>query len=1676
MVKAKGNSPYDTVVQGQMRTKTNREQARLTSKINRRHNFTPPHREDGVVGEGKQHSVKPAPKWVKHTLDLSRDRCAKTQKKGKGRLKLGSARQHAKDQKNERLDLQSGELEVTDDLSQLMGIIKRHSDSIWFDRMIDYIESLLLFIYDLVRARSLMDFFVASIHLVKHFTHKNLFTQKHMSNVSKLLNVVSLQDSGRDFIDSLKKLLTNWDRVRKSPLLKKITQLMIYVTTFGFYSGPLDADSLNRVRHMEEHFSSNGLKYSCDFVYYILDLIQFVCDKSYGIIYSGMDPKTLFVSNMEYDVWLEKAQEHLAKSNFLSNPGAYNIDMHEYLHTLKELTKTGMEIYKFSCDLDKVLKNLIRKTTFELQKVEMGMLSRESAQAMRQVPFCVAIEGDSSIGKTKIAEAIHVYFAKLFEKPLTGCERYTKSATCKFWDGFTSDQWSLFMDDVAMWSSDLDLVDESIMDIVRIVNNMPYMPDMAALEDKGKTPFKGELVIITTNSPDLKCNQYFSYPFAAARRVPFHIRARPKKTDGSFMIKADHDSLEKAEIPDSWLFDILVPIPKKFGNAKSEGIHMKQAKLSLIHENITMKELLLFIKDKATEHRKHQTSVVDHSTSMRELTLCDNCKLPTNFCTCVQNQSGLVPIGMTLFSYMCNYCFIRLMDMFIFYNIFPKVVKYLSRVSQDQIKIRLRILQTKARDVMYEKYSLIKPHAITVTVLAIVGLVLSCYKLLFSVRKQGVNFSSWGTTYKDMNERESVWQKEDYVVDTFDTTPQCLSMKGLPEDKIKEVVAKAAAYLSFEYKDKRRFCRLFNVKGQKFLTPNHCIPTDKSIRCRIVRSHLYLHRGEVINFVLNQSQIIRYPECDLCLITIPGIANGKDMTNLFIKEKALNKGPIALMKRERNGDISHDYSNFSDISKLKNMPLGGIKYDVWKTPNLKTNDGDCGAIMYRIDDMGLRLLGIHESYESVMGICGKACAVVLTHEFISKLPLDSEVDIVAPQLGLADEDVQLMPISEGSCLRSIDEGCVKVYGRVRPINRPRSHVKRTLLCDSMLARGYELKYGPPVMSSLKPWMINIQKQVLADNYVDWDDLVLIKDNLLKQWLTISDEYKEEINILDFKTSVNGKPGVRYIDSIPRNTSAGFPFCRSKKNYYDEIPGDIGLHEIEFNDQIMNKVHWRLENYLKMKRTYPVYRASLKDEATSHKKIEMGKTRVFMGAPVDFTIAMRSLLLSFVRVVQKNKLIFESAPGTEAQCIEWDHLYRYLTELGDERMIFGDFSGFDVTMRSDFMRAAFDLIEDFHRECGASDDHCKMIRALSYDVIFPLVEFNGDLIELNGKNPSGQPLTVILNGIVNCMYMRYCYLKLNPNKELRTFRENVRLLTYGDDNGMGVNKGLDWFNHSSIQEVLSTIGVTYTMADKESSSQKYIHIDEADFLKRKWRFEPETNSMFCPLSEDSIIKSLMIGVKASRNITKEQHAASIITSAQLEYFWHGKEIFEEKSKMLSELVIEHNLQDYLPRPLEDWNTLIKEYEQRSTVFIKNQAGFETRDCHLCGNPKQDDLYSYCTSCRAIDQCMICDDIVDDIYRMMWPKLWFCEDCYFTFFYDELYNVSLINDLFRNASIYYLQQTGRSDLPLDWLCRAPIAESALRSVWDRCIHICGPTTTNGSGESRLGCLPSIYQDNN
>jgi len=257
------------------------------------------------------------------------------------------------------------------------------------------------------------------------------------------------------------------------------------------------------------------------------------------------------------------------------------------------------------------------------------------------------------------------------------------------------------------------------------------------------------------------------------------------------------------------------------------------------------------------------------------------------------------------------------------------------------------------------------------------------------------------------------------------------------------------------------------------------------------------------------------------------------------------------------------------------------------------------------------------------------------------------------------------------------------------------------------------------------------------------------------------------------------------------------------------------------------------------------------------------------------------------------------------------------------------------------------------------------------------------------------------------------------------------MNYGDDNIFGVSDNVPWYNHCSLTDALKDIGMRYTMADKESTSVPYIDIGVATFLKRTWRFEPCLNVYVCPLDISSIMRSLMVFVK-SKVIDPKDQMASILISANDEFFWHGQDVFKEYQEILRDIIERLDLHSRLPRTLSSWSELCDRFIRASEKHLDYQSGreldsvsvdsgsstdeevtlllwgmcsrclrhecvFKTRDdvrlCIYCHNCTATRRHTACEWCREVTCCFLCCECSWSVFPIYYfgSKVHLCLPC-------------------------------------------------------------------------------------
>jgi hypothetical protein len=741
-----------------------------------------------------------------------------------------------------------------------------------------------------------------------------------------------------------------------------------------------------------------------------------------------------------------------------------------------------------------------------------------------------------------------------------------------------------------------------------------------------------------------------------------------------------------------------------------------------------------------------------------------------------------------------------------------------------------------------------------------------------------------------------------YALSSADLTPSTACSKGKDPEPLMRQIASATVSFRTLSEGVVRVTTAVNVRGCVYMCNYHAIPPSGSFLLDVIANDSGSVNSSSKRILVTPSMVFAQPDHDLAFIHLKCRPPGKDLTGYFTLETFTGKLEGTYIGRDATGK-SWRLASHGLFQKIEHWLSHGKTTSCihWRGKvDSPTRDGDCGMLLFANAPAGHMILGIHTLGKDTIASAMRVTQNEVRHGCDQLEPVFVNSGVV--KVSAPSQQRWLSDLSPQSVIHG-------TKGTANPIGsfskefrqRPRTMVSSTLICASMLSRGYNLQKTKPDMSR-KPWRLALDDMTRP--------VVLLRNDILDACLVnfTKDVYLEDLSqvkVYSMTVAVNGKAGVRYCDQLPRKTSAGCPYKCPKKKFLHHVDGPVGSDWVMPSAEIVETCSDIITTYIKGDRYHPIFCGHLKDEPVTFQKAKDGKTRVFTASPMAWTIVVRMYLMGVIMHIQSNRFIFESGPGVVAQSLEWEEIRQHLTKFGDDRIVAGDYAKFDKRMPANVILAAFQLIASICERAGYSPEDLAVVRGIGMDTAFPVVDFNGDLIEFFGSNPSGHPLTVIVNGIANCLYMRYCYTVLNPLQECESFQKNVALMTYGDDNIMGVSKDTPWFNHTEIVRVLAEVDIGYTMADKDAESVPYIHIDESNFLKRTWRFDDDIGAYVAVLDHSSIEKMTTVCV-AKGNISPQQHSIAVISTAIREYFWYGRQIFEEKKQMFLDVISENNL--------------------------------------------------------------------------------------------------------------------------------------------------------------------------
>jgi hypothetical protein len=1347
-------------------------------------------------------------------------------------------------------------------------------------------------------------------------------------------------------MSGLKQYFLAWKRHKNSDLAKNLANVINILVTFGicpdWEENPL---TLGKFQLFKAR-AWDVQKHSGSFIEMILDTFFFFIERGHAALINDDMSMLLYSDNdavkyeNEYSLLLSALP--LLESGKLADLKSEEIgDDHEYEVRLEKLIATTFE--KLKVETSPHMRNTLSNKLVMLKKLRTALIMNQKSSCVRDKPFGVMIYGGSAVGKSCINAALikvllsHNGFASSKEHVVT------LNDADKFQSEYRAHHTAVTMDDFGNTRAE-HYSESPTNKIIDFLNNVPKAALNPNVELKGNIMIIPKLVTVTTNIKDLMAHSFSNEPVSILRRFDFilDVRLRPEYVDS----ETGGLNGEKVNcfIPDAWLIDV-----QKVKILRTNGTGADSYEFVTILKDASFFQTLEFLKEASAQHYELQRKFVAGVEELYNTELCEHSYAPTECPYCLghlQCQGGVesVPqveedecIGMP--------------------PLLPVTPETEDDDDEDETRddeetsddswepiLREGSLESDVRNWYKERKASCLQHIsdacstiteafekhkkeILIGTCAILGIAATvftaykAYKCIMNAEHVLDQSCEEKAPVRLDTDTENPWK----AVKPVEIPKSENSKTTVYTDLVKKLRKRIGhCYLTDEKAGIRKKCDIVPLKGNTWLLPSHMLE-DKTYKIEVQTTP-----NDILG--LNFSQIVD-PSCwirlenDFALIRLVNGGPVPDFSKFLLLDdfKLTAKLAATFIYKDPTGSVEEDIVYITNKSKFtsKAATFNGVSYN-YPRP---TFPGQCMGVLVpcqkRACILGFHLAGktgetfgaagiltlkdFNEGYEKLNAVAPLTCHS--TGNFVTqKYGIDfTPVDKVKPYHCvnyLAEDKEGQQPLAEVLGSHPLPTMSFKSQVRQSPISE---HVEEVMQLPRI--------HGPPNPRNIKKhWHRDLDLMTHPKGNFKPKIMEKARDDMITKINKFLDENPEQLELVhpypkDYVLS--GVDGVASVDRVELNSSMGFPINKKKKNFIGPVDRVVpGVTEpIDFEDpQFWAEVE-RMEQVLASgERVYAIHRGNLKDEPT---KFTKDKIRVFAGCEFAFTCLVRKYYLPIIRLIQNNWKEFECAVGINAHGRQWSELKTHLTRFGGKRMIAGDYKAFDKAATPMAMLSAFEILIEIAIRAGYTDEQIEIMRGCATEICYPLYEMDGILIQIFGSNPSGHPLTVIINNLENSLYLRYAYYAMHEGEEVPLFDQRVALACYGDDNAMDVIPEEDKFNHTSVAEELAKVGITYTMADKEAESIPYIPLEDVSFLKRGFIWSDDLKAWLAPLEEASISKSLHNYMhKKGNDVLPAEIAANAIHTANGEYFYHGREVFEIRRAQLLEVARRAGIMGYV----------------------------------------------------------------------------------------------------------------------------------------------------------------------
>lgn len=582
----------------------------------------------------------------------------------------------------------------------------------------------------------------------------------------------------------------------------------------------------------------------------------------------------------------------------------------------------------------------------------------------------------------------------------------------------------------------------------------------------------------------------------------------------------------------------------------------------------------------------------------------------------------------------------------------------------------------------------------------------------------------------------------------------------------------------------------------------------------------------------------------------------------------------------------------------KSLRLSGRRVDrYFEYPEIRTFNGYCGAPLC-IDDnslfSGRTLIGMHVAgCETSAG----GYSAIITKEMVQSAAKHFETieDKFAEDLterGVAWQ-ASALPCFE-------DMGSFLPIGRVdKPINlSPATSYFKTPLYGSLgpythqpAKLGKVFKDGEviyPMKNAVKPYSSRVEAY-------DETNFELATHVAMSKFTALTEHFPKRI--YTFEEAVKGIPQEKF-RSIPRGTSAGFPYIYDVRNGKKEFFGEDDEYDLLRPSavELKGRTYYVISSAEEGIRLAHVFNDFMKDELRPIEKVDACATRLISSAPLDYTVVVRMYFGAFCAAMMRVNVLSGCAPGMCAYT-DWTKLATFLSQKG-EHCFDGDFKAFDSSEQPSLHEHLLNFINAWYDDGPVN---ARVRRVLWMDLTHSRhIGGPGDnqvfLYQWNKSLPSGHPLTTVVNSMYSLVLLVLAYIEATG--DLTGFWNHVHAVTYGDDNVVNVDDIVaPIYNQEVVANVLKRkFNVIYTPSNKAGELERTKPITSLSFLKRG--FALRNNTWLCPLEKESFLYTVYWS-KNRKEMTNIMH--DVLEIALQELSMHDSAQWDDYAPKIAQLL-------------------------------------------------------------------------------------------------------------------------------------------------------------------------------